>query len=237
MKKLIKELILISGLTGLNIEDYVKRVLALTQAATDNPLIAPDLDPTPLIITGKANAITAMVTNRTALYTAYKAQTVSINLAKTDLTNLMNNSWAPQAQVAIKGDADLAAKLAWLIKGVVTGKAPVVVGMAADSHPIVNYVDNSNHLEHNISIINNVSGKVAVPKDAARTEVYQQIGGLTPPDDIKNMSHLGTAKTGKYKNTFDIADLNKLVYYIVVYIDKKTQKALIQSPVFSATIS
>jgi len=237
MKKLTKELILISGLTGLTLDEFVKRVLELARAAKDNPLIAPDLDPVPADIMTKANVVSTLIGNRTTLAASVKAITVEISAGKSELLNLMNNSWAPQAQLAVNGNVKDAKTLAWLIKGLYTGEAPVVVGMAADSHPVVNYVNNSNHLEHKVSIVNNITGKFAVPKDASRTEVYQQIGGLTPPDDISKMNHLGPAKSGKYKNTFNIADLNKIVYYMVVYIDKKTQKPLIQSPIFSATIN
>ena len=236
-KKLVREMILVSGLTGLILGDYIKRVLGLADAAIANPSIAPLLDPTPIAIKARADAITAKVEERTAMEDALKAHTISINLEKSELTNLINNSWAPQAQKACDGDAEKAGKLAWYIKGVITGKAAVVVGMAKASFPIINYVTNKLHLEHEVSIINNLTGKVAVPKDALRTEVYQQIGGIEPPTDIKFMSHLGSAISGKYINNFDIADLNKTVYYIVVYIGRKTNKAMIQSPVFSAVIS
>jgi hypothetical protein len=237
MIKLIKELILVSGLARKKLGDFILRVFVLTKAATDNPLIAPDLDPTPLIMTGKATSLDTMVKERAVLEEALAAKTVKINELKAEITNDINNSWAPEAQKAVAGDIEKATLLAWHIKGVITGESKVVVGMAADSHPVINYIDNTNHLEHKVSIVNNITGNVAVPKDASRTEVYMQIGGTTPPDDISKMNHIGPARIGKLINTFDIADLGKIVYYMVVYINRKTQKPMIQSPVFSATIS
>ena len=120
MKKLIKELILVSGLTRLHLAAFVKRVLALVKAATDNPLIAPDLNPTPAEVKTKADAITTAEGEKTAMKLALIAKTKFINSLKGDMTNIINNSWAPQAQLAVNGDADKATKLGWHIKGVVT---------------------------------------------------------------------------------------------------------------------
>jgi len=237
MKKLVKDLILVSGLTKLNLAAFVKRVLGLADAAIANPLIAPDLDPTPLEITAKANAITKAEEVKTAMKLAVIAQTKTIDNLKSELKNLINNNWAHQAQTACAGDAEKATDLGWFIKGIVTGKAPVVVGMAADSHPIITGIDNRVHLVQTVKIINSASGLFGVPKDADRLDVYQQIGGLTPPNDIKKMVNVGSATRGKFSCNFDIADLDAPVYYIAVYIDKKTKQPLEISPVMSAVVS
>ena len=237
MKKLIKELILVSGLTRLHLAAFVKRVIGLADAAISHPLIAPDLDPTPLEIKTKANEITKEVGERTEMELALLAKTKGINTKEDDLRNLINNSWAHQAQTACAGDPEKATDLGWFIKGIVTGKAPVVVGMSADSHPIITGIDNRIHLVQTVKIINSASGLVGVPKDADRLDVYQQIGGLTPPNDIKKMVNVGSASRGKFSCNFDIADLDKPVYYIAVYIDLKTKQPLEMSPMMSALVS
>ncbi|MEI6822779.1 MAG: hypothetical protein WCL51_12665 [Bacteroidota bacterium] len=237
MKKLVKELILVSGLTRLHLGAFVKRVIGLADAAIAHPLIAPDLDPTPLEIKTKADALTKEVEERTAMELAVLAKTKGVNTKEDDLRNLINNSWAHQAQTACAGDAEKATDLGWFIKGIVTGKAPVVVGMAADSHPITTGIDNRIHLVQTVNIINSASGLVGVPKDADRLDVYQQVGGLTPPNDIKKMANVGSANRGKFSCSFDISELDTIIYYIVVYIDKKTKLPLVMSPVMSAVVS
>jgi len=238
MKKLIKELILISGLKGLTSEDFVKRIIELAQAAKDNPEIAPDLDPETGVIFSKANAITTAIAKRTAELVIVKATTVEINAGKSELVDLMNNSWAPQAQKAVAGNFKDARTLAWYIKGIYTGEAPenAIVGNAANSYPSINKIDSSVHLQHTVFTRNSASGKAGLPKDAKSIEVYMQIGGLTPPVDIKSMSHLGSTTGGNFTNNFEAADIGKTVYYIVVYFDKKTKKALTLSPVMSAVV-
>ncbi len=238
-KRLVKELILVSGLKGLSIGNFIARVLGLAKAATDHPLIAPDLDPVPANIKIKANAITVTIGERTALQTEVKAKTASISAAKSELTNLINNSWAPQAQLAIAGDIELAKELAWFIKGVDTGEAPVkaIVGNATNSYPSIQKIESSTHLQHTVFTRNSANGKAGVPKDAKSIEIYMQVGGLTPPVDTKGMTHLGSATRGNLVNNFDAADLGKTVYYIAVYFDKKTKKALTLCPVMSAVIS
>jgi len=236
-KKLIKELILISGLRGLNFSDFIKRVLGLSNAAIKNPTIAPNLDPTPAVIKAKADAFNLLLSERIAIAIAYKAKTVCINTAKSELLRLINYSWAHQAQTAVAGKADLASKLGWFVKGIYTGEATVVVGMVNDSCPIINHVDNKVHLEHTVSIVNNLTGKPKLAKGAGRIEVYMQIGGDTAPNDISKMSHLGTATRGKYHKKFNVEDLYKPVYYMAVYINKKNQKTMTQSQVHKAIIT
>ncbi len=238
-KKLIKELILISGLRGLSILSFIKRILCLSDAATANPTIAPNLDPTPAVIQAKADAVTLMLSERAALLVAYKAKTERINAAISELLKLINNKWAPQAQKAVAGNLKLAKLLAWYIKGIYTGEAPAnaLVGSALDSYPGITKIDSSDHLQHKVFTRNSANGMQGVPKDAKSIEIYQQIGGDAPPTDIKKMSHMGPAFRGNFKTTSKAADISKTVYYIAVYFGKKSKTALIQSPVRSAAIN
>ena len=211
----------------------------MAKAATNHPLIAPDLVPLPADIKLKADAITVTIGERAALQAQVKAKTASISAAKSELTNLINNNWAPQAQIAIKGDLELAKELDWFIKGIYTGGAPVksIVGSIDESYPGITKIITSNHLEHKVFTRNSANGKTGVPKDAKSIEIYMQIGGTTLSTDILKMSHLGSASNGNLKVNFSAEDLGKTVYYIAVYIDMKTKKAKILSPVVSAVVS
>ena len=238
-KKLNKELILVSGLTGLPLPDYVKRVDVLADVAIANPLIAPDLDPTPIAIKAKSAGITKAVGERTLMESAVLSKTVYINKEKSELTNFINNSWAPDAQKACAGDAEKAKLLAWYSKGIDTGEADAkaIVGSVTDSYPSIQKIDSSNHLMHTAHIRNSASGKRGLPLDAKSTELYMQIGGLTPPVDYKTMQHVGAVINGSRIINFDAADIGKPVYYIALYIGKKSKIAMIQSPVMSAVVS
>ena len=238
-KKLIKELILVSGLNKKTLGDFVLRTFVLTTAATDNPTIAPGLDPTSVIMTGKATSLDNFIKERAILEGAVAAKTVQINELKDVITNDINNSWAPEAQKAVAGDIEKAKKLAWLIKGIYTGTAiaKAIVGNSTDSYPGISTIISNNHLQHKVCTRNNLNGKVARPLGVSRIEIYMQIGGLTPPTDVAKMQDAGTTSRGNLVINFDVADLGKVVYYIAVYIDLKTKKSLIQSPVMSATIS
>ena len=211
----------------------------LADAAIANSTIVPDLDPTPLEIKTKTAAITKAVAERTFMESALLAKTVTINNYKSDLTNLINNVWAPYAQIACAGDAEKAKLLAWYSKGVDTGEADAkaIVGSVTDSYPSIQKIDSSNHLMHKAFIRNSASGKRGVPLDAKSTELYMQIGGLTPPVDYKTMQHVGAVTNGNRVINFDAADLGKPVYYLALYIGQKSKVAMIQSPVMSAVIS
>ena len=238
-KKLIKELILVSGLTGLPLPDYVKRVDVLADAAIANSTIVPDLDPTPLEIKTRTAGITKAVGERTLMESAVLAKTAAINKDRSELTNLINNVWAPYSQIACAGDAEKAKLLAWYSKGVDTGEADAkaIVGSVTDSYPSIQKIDSSNHLMHTANIRNSASGKRGVPLDAKSTELYMQIGGLTPPVDYRTMQHVGAVLNGNRVINFDAADIGKPVYYLAVYIGLKSKIAMIQSPVKSAVVS
>ena len=109
--------------------------------------------------------------------------------------------------------------------------------MAADNHPIITKIVNSTHLEQTVCIMNSASGLVGVPKDASRLDVYQLKEGLIAPNDIKKMVNVGSASRGHFTSKFDISELDTIIYYIVVYIDRKTKQPLEMSPVMSAVVS
>jgi len=237
-KKVInKQVTVTANLTGLTDADFSSKTGGYGQAVTENILLLPTITPAGTVVTTKVGLLNTMFLDRDDIIKLLKAKTAEIAAAKAELNNIVVVQWVPQIQEACGGDPEKIKLIGFGIKGIDDGKAAVVVGMASGSHPIINYVDTKVHLQHTVSIINSLTGGRAVAKGASRTEVYMQIGGTVPPNDISKMSHVGAAKKGFRKVNFDISNLGNTVYYIAVYIDKKTGDPLEMSPVYSAFIS
>ncbi len=127
--------------------------------------------------------------------------------------------------------------LGFSVKGDNSANIAMLMGRAEDSHPIINNIDTNTHQQHTLAIINSVTGSHKLPADAKHTNVYMQVGGLTPPTDTKKMEYAGIAQKGKFVTNFESTDIGKTVYYVAVYIDKITLKALEYSPIMTAMIN
>jgi len=236
MKKLVKKVIVTSNLKGLSETELVKAVNDKIQAALNNTSIVPALNPTPAQMQTKTQSLSALLVTRDTLKAQQKQNTALILQATSDILNNINSQWIPYIQQQIAGDISKAKLLGFGVKGIDNGQADVVAEKAADTHPVIARMDVNAHLQQTLHIINSRSGKNKLPPDAAQIEIYQQIGG-TAPTGIKTMTHAGIAKKGKFITHFDVADLGKTVYYVAVYIDKKTLQPLEQGPVASAIIN
>ncbi len=238
LKKLIKKLIVVSGIAGLRLTDFVLKVGGFATAATANPTIAPDLDPTPVALKLSVDALEKKIEDRVELEKQVKAKTVAINNAVEEITTDINDGWCLQIQEAVNGDVEKVKLLGFSIKGEGTGGVSTeIVGRASSSNAIISSIDSNAHMEHTIHVINSANGSVGVPPDAKSINIYMQVGGTVPPNDIDKMTYLGTIKRGKFVKEFTQDDIGKTVYYIVVYISRKTEKPMRYSPVVSATVN
>jgi hypothetical protein len=235
-QKLVKKVIVTSNLKGKTETDLLKAVNDRIQAALNNTSIVPALNPTPAQMQTKTQNYATLLVTRDTLRAQQKQNTALILQAEADILNNINSQWVPYIQQQIAGDISKAKLLGFGVKGIDNGQADELVEKAAETHPIISRTDVNVHLQHALYITNSRSGKNKLPADAKHIEIYEQIGG-TAPTSIKTMVHAGIAKKGKFINHFDDADLGKTVYYIAVYIDKKTLQPLEQSPVVSAMIN
>lgn len=235
-KKLFKKLIITTNFYGLSESELPIKMTGMATAALNNPWVVPGLYPAPDDVITLIQARQTLLIKRDLLLAEQKKITEQIHQADTNLKNIFTDLWANQLQQAIGGDESKAKLLGFGIKGVDSGHTSDVVGKAADSHPHITRIENNVHLQQTLHTFNSESGHNKLPADARQIDFYEQIGG-TPPTDIKQMKHVGIAKRGKFINHFEAEDLGKTVYYIAVYIDKKTLKPLRQSPVVSATVT
>jgi hypothetical protein len=238
-KKLEKELVLTVNFGGLTETDFVKKANGMVKAEVDNPTLVPGLNPATSIVQGKINNLVTYYTTRDTLRNQQKANTKLIWDTHDSIVNIITNQWRPEAQTALTGTASAEANaklLGFGTKGIDTGSSTLLVERAATSHPVIREIDENVHLQQTLHTINSASGRNKLPADAKHIEIYEQIGGVVPTS-IKTMAHVGICKHGKFINHFDIADLGKIVYYIALYVDKKTLQILEQSPVVSAIIN
>jgi len=234
-----KELIVISNLKGLKMGDFTKKVKGYCTAHTDNPTIVTNLSPTTTVVEAKIESIIEIEAERTEIFKSYMQKTNLMNSIKRDVTNDINNGWCNQVQNAVAGDTSKVILLGYGIKGIINGASPAnaLIGRAMESYPSISKIVSTISCQHKIFTRNSATGKVKLPSDAKSIEIYMQIGGLTPPTEIKNMSHLGSCTRGNLINKFDTADIGKIVYYIAVYMDKKTKKPIGFSHVASAMVN
>jgi hypothetical protein len=235
-KKLEKKLIVTTDFDGLNEADLAQSFTDKATAAQNNPTIAPGLIPTPPAVLTQIGARQSLILQRGLLQAAQKNNTEQIHHADETLKDIFTSKWAPIIQASIGSDVSKAKMLYFGIKGIDDGHAPISIETVATSHPNISRIDINIHLQHTLNILNSITGHAKLPDDAKQIDIFEQVGG-TPPVDIKLMTYVGIAKRGKFINHFDATELGKTVYYMVVYIDKKTLEPLEQSPVFTAVIN
>ncbi len=235
-KKMIKKLIITTNLRNIGETNFIQKTTGIAQAVQNNPTVVPTLTPAATIVLTKIQKLSDLHIQRDNLRNAQKQNTEQIHQEESEIINIITGQWAPQVQQAIAGDESKAKLLGFGIRGLDSGHADNSIGKAAVSHPIINHIDTNVHLQQTLYTLNSVSRHNKLPKDAKQINIYMQIGG-TEPTDIKQMQYAGIAKRGKFINNFKSTDVGKLVYYIAVYIDKKTFKPLEQGSVASAIVN
>jgi hypothetical protein len=247
-KKLVKELVLTANLSDLIETNFVTKTTGMVSAEIANPTLVPLLSPTAAIVQAKINSLTGYYTTRDTLKNQQKTNTNLIHTTHDDIVNIITNQWRAQAQTALTGTVNAEANAALLgfgTKGIDTGhsSSTVITARAINSFPLIRAIDVNIHLQQTLHTVNSVSGHNKLPADAKHIEVYEQIGGAMPTS-IKGMIHAGICKHGKFINHFDAIDpvtnktnLGVTVWYILVYVDKKTLVILEQSPAVSAIIN
>ena len=206
--------------------------------------------PTGLTVSPTAANVLTQISNRTVLLTQrssleaqLKQNTTNIHVADTALKTVFTSQWATQIQnfagitvAQIKG-------MGFGVKGIDSQSTTVdEASKNASSAPVIIKIDTDVKGQHTIHVHNNITGKIGIPKDVLRIDIYGQTGGTAPTNLATLITNgggwLGTAKRGKYINQFTVtpANIDKPEYYIAVYINKATKKPAAQSVEESANI-
>jgi len=235
-KKLIKKLVVTSNLHKLSKGNFSTRSKSIANAFIANPTYVTNLNPLPETVLTEIQNYDDLAVNGKSLSDAVKENSKIMIAQRGVILDIINDNWVTQVQMAVKGDVAKVLKLGLGVKGVDNGTVPALVGKVVDSHPIISQTDTNVHQQHTLHIINSETGSKKQPVDAISTYIYQLIG-TTAPTSISQMSYKGIVNKGKYINKFDSLDLGKVVYYIAIYVNKKTLELMEPSPVSSAIIN
>jgi hypothetical protein len=248
-KKVVnKKVILTAGFTGLTQDEILKRETDMAKAQVLNPTLVPGLTPTAASVQTQITAIndpnTGLIHQLGVVRAQEKSLVGQIDAAINDIKDIITDDWMPQTQTAIAGDVTKAATLLFGVKGFSTGHASTTVASTAKtvaSAPVVVKIDVIAG-EQVLHIHNNITGKRGRPKGVKQIDVYAQTGG-TAPTNLASLianggGYIGQAKDGKFVNTIAVtaANVGKIEYYIVVYVDSKTLKPSAYSTVAFETI-
>jgi len=244
MGKLKKKLVLTFNYYGLSVSKVTRKQMDLADAHENNPTVVSGLSPAPSAVINQINALNDLVMQRDVLKAQLKGLTTQIHEDSEAITDIIMDQWRPQAQTAIGDDESKAVLLGWGVKGIITGHTPVTVAeaKAEATNPLITGININVHGQHTLDIVNNISGKRAVPPGVSRTDIYGYTGtaGVAIDSFAELISlggvYLGQANRGKFINHIS-GNTGKTVYYIAVYIDKKTKKPMAQSPVINAIIN
>ncbi|HEX7412482.1 MAG TPA: hypothetical protein VF411_00450 [Bacteroidia bacterium] len=250
-KKVVnKKVVLTADFYGLTQEEKLKKETDMTLAQKNNPLLVPGLNPTAVVIQNRIIALTDPNTGLVHELEMVRANEKTLVGQIADevkaIESIIVSEWMSQTQSAIAGDVNKAATLKFGVKGVSGGGAQTssVMEMAktATSAPVIVKIDTDVHDEHILHIHNNITNKRGHGKDILRVDMYAQNGGTLPINFAALIANggqlLGTAERGVYINTIIATTANSgtTVYYIAVYISKKTKKPVAYSVVASAKI-
>ena len=235
-KKLDKKVIYTANLGGLTEGDELLKITAYGQAVKDNPTLTTDIDPAATVLLAMTTAINAKFVERTNLMKQLKSLTEGINSQIDDARNIVLDNWLPFVQENHSDNIENGKKLGFGVKGQDNGTAPETKGKATESHPVIIRIDMNVHLQHKLHFVNSETSKPKMPKDAMDIAIYSQIGGVMP-NDTANMKYDGPSTDNKFVKKFSADDLGKTVFYIVVYIGRKSKQPQGMSPVYSAVIN
>jgi len=223
-KKLVKKLILTANLKGLSELKFKRKARVMAQSQIDEPTFVPGLNPPGTVVIGKIDDLEALYDTRGLLQAQMKANTGKIKDSEDEIRDIITDLWMPQTQKAIGRDEGKAKRLGYGIKGVDDGHSDQHTWTTDNSFPIIISIDKNVQMQHTLYIHNNRSGEIVLPDDASRIDVYEWIGDDEPPYDLLKLSFLGVAKGGKFINHFEADQFEKHVWYVVVYVSKKTGK-------------
>ena len=234
-KILNKMFILTSNLGKLAKGDFAKKARGYVTAMTSHPTYVPDIKPTVEEAEIEVAKLETLHTTKGEIAKAGKANTADIKAQEKVVKKIITYEWMSQAQEALNGDESKAKELGYGIKGVDNGTSAPTIGKAKSSHAIVTKIETEVSLQHTVHTVNNETLSQELPDGVETLNIYEQIGGVSPIS-TDGMDFLGIVKNGRYINSFAVADKGKVVYYIFCYTEKKTEKKLQMSPVFSAMI-
>ncbi len=223
-KKLKKEVLVTANQSDLTESEFMTDSYDKIGAATDHSSIV-TLDPLPAAVKTMLDGLAAKMSKKVALEQEHKSLTTEIHEGSDDVRKIFARQWAVQIETAIGDDYSQAQLFKFGIKNVDNGKTDNPLATAANSLPVITRILNDVEMQHTIFFLNSLTGNVAIPDGGDHIDVYEWTGEGMPPRDLKKLTYLGVAKYGKFVNIFAPDDKGKTIWYIAVYVSKKTKTA------------
>jgi hypothetical protein len=215
----VKKLILTTNFAGLTEDEFIEKVVNMIKAEIDNPALVPGLTPAPDDVQAKVDEIKTLKQENKQMKQKQKDNTGKIKDLKKDIKNDLTSKWANQAQNAPGMDKNKAALLGFGSKGLDDGHSEPSVNIN-NSNPEIAIVDASRHLQLMLTIHNNVTGKIGLPKDAKGIDIYMFMGKDEPVDFRKSGTYVGRAKRGKRTIKFAEDQMGLIVWFYVIYVPR-----------------
>ena len=232
----IKKLIITANLSNLTKDEFFEKVLSMIQAEIGNSTIVPNILPTPAAVKAKYDEAKDLILQNDLLLQQQKSNTGKLKLLMKDIKNDIISKWSNQVQNTPGITKELAALLGFGSKGFDDGHSEPKFGIA-NSFPEITKVDASLHLQHTLTMRNNMTGKIGKPYDVKGTDVFMFIGTEEPKDFRKSATYLGKAERGKYTVTFTEDQVGLTVWYYAVYVGKKAGNGNVLASKIKKTIS
>lgn len=213
------KLIVTALLAGLPEGDQRNRLKKLIKAMLDFPTYVAGLSPTADAVNDKDVILDGLFAKRESLNAEQKSNTEDIITLMTEMCDDVTYHWGPQTQIAPGITVAKIKELGFGIKGEDNLESESAVSVT-NSKPIFSDVDLNRHLEHTLTLRCSMTGKIGIPDDAKRVDIYILMGN-TAPIDLSNMHYLGSCVRGKFTSHFAATELGQTVWYIAVYVPKK----------------
>jgi hypothetical protein len=217
MTELNKKFVLVTGVSELNIDDFIHDTKGKAQAELDNPTMVPAITNAAATKT-KIEGIETMQQKHIALINEAKQVTKDIKAARKVVTKTVTDDWPPLVKAAIGEDAGKANLLGYKVKWIDGGHAADEPSVK-NSHPMFLDVDYNIPGQHGLMVINSMSNTAALPWDGDHIALFETYD-IANIGDPKKMIYLGIMKKSKFLNHIPEDETHEEIIYVAFYVNK-----------------
>jgi len=216
------KLIVTALVRGLSRAKFYLKVRNISQNINAHPGIV-TFNPDGAAFTLEVDALETLMNTGDNLITLLKANTAATLAQREKITGIVTDKYCGQIQNTPGITLSQVKIFGFGAKGVddLQSDDPVLV---SNSHPTIEELDNSRYLEIILTIHNSKSGKIALPDDGKRCDIYMKVGGDMPLS-LKGMDYIGSSTRGHFHVHFTSDQLDQVVWFIAVYVPKATSDA------------
>jgi len=215
---LYPKLIVTALVKGLSRAKFLLKVRSISQNLHDHSALVPSLDPNEGDFKLEVDALQTLMVAGDSLVAALKANTAATSKQRDKITGIMTDKYCNQIQNTPNITLENVKALGFGVKGVDDQQADDIA-LVSNSHPTIEELDNTRYLEIMLTIHNSKSGKIGLPEDGKRCDIFMKVGG-DKPLDLKGMTYVGSSTRGHFHVHFTSDQLDQDVWFIAVYVAK-----------------